>query len=264
MAKKKARVPTPPAPRTRTTPTGPKRTVQAPKVRPKDRRARPSWLLIALAASGLVGLVAVIAVVALTRGGGSGDATPASADAAMVAAGCTVRTVPPLSFLPNHGSVPTESTPVRWNTFPPAAGAHFGTPAVWNFYRTPVNPRSVVHNEEHGGVVLWWGPKTPASTVDALERFYQDDPEAMVGTPLDPNTPGITFAGVPNANLGSRVAITAWTINSPANYFENGNLGVGHVAVCGTFDEDAFAKFRDAYRGKGPEGIPASFNQPGT
>ena len=32
----------------------------------------------------------------------------------------------------------------------------------------------VVHNEEHGAVVIWWGPKVPASTVAKLQAFYNE------------------------------------------------------------------------------------------
>jgi hypothetical protein len=34
--------------------------------------------------------------------------------------------------------------------------------------------------------------------------------------------------------------------------------------VCTKFDEDAFKAFRDAFRGKGPEGIKTSQNKRGT
>jgi hypothetical protein len=265
MAKKKTRVPAPPAPKSKRAADGSGRPVQAPRVRKKERAemSRPSRLMIALAATGIAALVAVALVFVFARGGSSSDVTPAAADEAMKAAGCTVRSAPPLAFATLHKNVPSPTTPVRWNTFPPAAGAHYGRTAVWNFYRDPVNPRFVLHNQEHGGVILWWGAKTPASTVDELERFYQESPDAMLGTPLAATNPGITFPGVPNADLGSRVAITAWTIDNPANYFVGGNLGIGHVALCPSFDRDAFAKFRDAYRGHGPEAIPPQFNVPG-
>ena len=67
---------------------------------------------------------------------------------------------------------------------PPSGGAHYGLWAVWGFYRQPVNPRQIVHNEEHGGVIIWWGPQVPSSTVDKLESFYGQKPEAMFGTPI--------------------------------------------------------------------------------
>ena len=41
-----------------------------------------------------------------------------------------------------------------------------------------------MHNEEHGGVILWWGPGVSTGTVDELERFYRASPVAMLGTPI--------------------------------------------------------------------------------
>jgi hypothetical protein len=140
-------------------------------------------------------------------------------------------------------------TKVRWSTFPPSAGGHYGIWSVWGFYRAPVNPRQVVHNLEHGGVVIWWGPEVPASTVDKLEQFYRESPDAMFGTPI--------------AGLGKKIALTAWT-GDPTTYYRNGDYGMGHIAVCPEFDQKAFEAFRDAYRGEGPEGIPASSNTPGS
>lgn len=248
VAKKKTRVPAPRAPKPKSGDTGaPGRPVQAPTVRGKDKQ-RPSMLVLGLAAAGLVALVAVtVAFVFLSS---NSDPTDESVAAAMRGAGCTYVDRAPRPYPSDHSAVPQPNTPVKWNTFPPAAGAHYGIPLSWSFYREAVRPQQVVHNEEHSGVILWWGPQTPPATVDELERFYQEDPNSMLGTPID--------------GLGRRVAISAWTIDSPRNYFQDGNLGIGHVAVCPTFNEGAFAKFRDSYRGKGPEGIPARVNTPGS
>jgi hypothetical protein len=76
----------------------------------------------------------------------------------------------------------------------------------------------------------------------------------MLGTPVG------TING---KSLGSKIAITAWT-GDPETYTEEGDYGTGHVAVCPRFDEEAFTTFRDAFRGKGPERIAVSMNQPGT
>ncbi len=97
------------------------------------------------------------------------------------------------------------------------------------------------------------GQKTPSSEVDKINAFYNSSPNSMVGTPAEP---------VAGKSLGSKVAISAWT-GDPAKYGRKGYYGIGHLAVCPTFDEGAFKKFRDAYRGKGPEGVPTSANDPG-
>lgn len=226
----------------------PPRPVQAPKTRsgggaPRADRKR----LYAVAGAGIVALAVVVAVLAATGGGGSKNVS-----ALMKAAGCTVRTVD--GFIPkgegNHVNSLTKK--FAWNTFPPSNGQHYPAWAVWGFYTKPVNPRMVVHNEEHGGVVLWWGPQTPEATVQQLNDLYNADAAGIVGTPIE--------------GLGGKVAITVWT-GDPARYMRTGYYGQGHVGVCPVYDakvEKAFQAFRDAYRAKGPEGVPLSQDQPGT
>jgi hypothetical protein len=225
-------------------------------VRTKDRRqlGRPSWFWLAVGGTGIIGLIVALVLVFAARDNGGG--TDQTVNQALLAAGCTVQNKKPPAFTSDHSLVPTLNTNMKkhWNTFPPAAGAHYGRFAVWGFYREPINPRQVVHNEEHGGTVLWWGPQTPKATVDRLYEFYLEEPVSMFGTPI--------------AGLGSKVAITSWS-GSPNTYFQNGNYGIGHVGVCATFDDEvvaAFRKFRDAYRGRGPElpyGTALQANQPG-
>ena len=238
---KKAKTPRPP--------------VQAPKRRDTKSSSLgglPRWALVLI---GLVAVGAIVAVVAVaTTGGGSSGGSSSDVKTAMLAAGCSYKDVKPLPPVhPSapggyHADSPTLTTKVKWSTFPPSGGGHYGLWGVWGFYRAPINPRKVVHNEEHGGVILWWGPDVPSSTVDQLEAFYRESPNAMFGTPI--------------AGLGNKIAITAWT-GDPSTYY-HGSYGTGHIAVCKQFDEAAFKKFRDAYRGKGPEGIPESSNTPGS
>lgn len=230
--------------------------MQAPKRRVDTRSGSPfsslpkwSW------AVGGAAVVALALVAAFAFGGGSSGVSDAAVAKAMASAGCTYKSVPPRPPVKNptnyHADVPKLTTPTKglWSTFPPSGGAHYGLWAVWGFYRQPVNPRQVVHNEEHGAVVLWWGPGVPSSTVDKLESFYQQKPEGMFGTPI--------------AGLGNKIALTAWT-GDPSKYYRNGNFGIGHLAICSTFDQKAFATFREAFRGKGPEGIPLSSDVPGS
>ncbi len=225
----------------------PPRKVQAPQRRSStkgggDRKLPLLAILVGVAAVIVVGAVAFVAL----GGNGSSDSGVANA---MKAAGCTFKSAPAHSYKGNQIHVP-EGTKVTYNTYPPSGGPHYGTPAIWDFYTEPVEPRLVVHNQEHGGVVLWWGTKVPASTVQKLRAFYDDSPVSMVGTPLQ--------------SLGKKVAITAWT-GDPTRYGSDATyFGTGHTAVCPSFNEKAFKKFRDTYRGHGPEGISMGTNQPGT
>ncbi len=238
MAKKKPR--TPPAPRR----------VQAPKQRERvamdELGARHRAVLYGVAALGIVALVAVVAVVAL---GGSNK----SKDVArlMTAAGCSFKTVK--AYVPPGQGVHVASLTKKfpWNTDPPSNGQHYPVWAVWGFYTDPINPRMVVHDEEHGGVILWWGPKVSQITIDLLRDLYNEQSDGVFGTPY--------------TKLGSKVAISAWTGN-PADYGHNGYFGQGHLAICARYDAataKAFRAFRDAYRGHGPEGIPLSLDKAG-
>jgi hypothetical protein len=251
VAKKKARAPMPP------------RNVQAPQRRDSKTSTGsplsqvPVWVWIVSAVC-LVGAIAVIVVV--TSSGSSSGTSVAQVTEAMAAAGCTYKQVAP--YPPKHDpkglnggyhlDVPSLKTPTEglWSTSPPSGGAHYPEWAVWGFYTSPVNPRMVVHNLEHGAVVIWWGPKVPQSQIDKLHAFYNQQTDGMFGTPY--------------AALGNKIALTAWTaIPGGKGYYQDGNYGMGHIAVCPSFDQHAFATFRDAFRGKGPEGIPLQDDQEG-
>jgi len=252
VAKKKPRTPMPP----RTAVQGPRR---------RDTKSGsalsevPRWVWFA--AGGVLAGVALLGVFLSASGkSNSSTTTTTAADSSasvmrtMLAAGCTYRDVKPLPPKRDktnyHADFPTLTSPTRglWSTSPPSGGSHYGLWAYWGFYTTPVNPRQVVHNEEHGAVVIWWGPKVPKPTVAKLQAFYNQQPDGMFGTPY--------------AALGDKIALTSWTGN-PLQYYRNGYYGMGHIAVCSSFNQKAFAAFRAAYRGHGPEGIPLSADEPG-
>jgi hypothetical protein len=206
----------------------------------------------------LVGGAIVVAVIVLMtlHNRNSSNVSIKVPTAQMTAAGCTMKSVPPLPPTADvqnggyHHDSPTLTSKVEWSTDPPSAGGHYPLWAVWDFYDSPVNPRRIVHNEEHGGVIIWWGDKVPAATIAKLRAFYDESPEGMVGTPYP--------------SLGNKIALTAWT-RLPGSYYEKGNYGMGRIAICSRFDETAFRAFRDAFRGKGPEvQITLADDQPGS
>ena len=244
MAKKKTRTPPPP------------RRVQAPQKRTGKQAAPPDddlglrhrRMLYAFSALGIIGLIVAVAVIALA-GGSNADAKAVAAD--MTTAGCTYKTVK--AYVPPGQSTHVQSLTKKfpWNTSPPSNGQHYPEWAVWGFYTGAVNPRQVVHNEEHGGVILWWGSQVSQATVDQLRAFYDEEPVGVFGT-LYPS-------------LGAKIAITAWT-GDTSRYQQNGYYGDGHIAICPSYTaatKKAFTTFRGAYRGHGPEGIPLCADHPG-
>jgi uncharacterized protein DUF3105 len=221
---RKDRVPNPPrrpqAPQRRSTPSDPATA---------DRQRR---LLYLIAGSGLAALVAVLAIIFLTGGGDSGDER-----ATLAAAGFTLQSFPALANKSDHSDVPTLETKPKWNSSPPTSGPHYGVPAVWGSYDEQVPLVQTVHNLEHGGVVIHYGPGVPRSEVDAIREWYSEDPNGLVISPLSTNKNKITLSAwtAPDASSGTR------------------DRGRGWLATGTKFDKGAFDAFIEAHRYKGPE-----------
>jgi hypothetical protein len=173
---------------------------------------------------------AAILIFALTRGGGSHPGLNATEIQQLSAAGCVYHEYPS----EGRSHVTSLSAKVKYKTFPPTSGTHYYVPAIWNRYTQPVVLVQEVHNLEHGGIIIQYGDKVPQATVDKLTDFYNASPNAMLLAPLP--------------KLGSQIALTAWQ----------------HLATCNGYNEKAYALFRDAFRGHGPEGYPVSILKPGS
>jgi uncharacterized protein DUF3105 len=232
--KKKSRVPAPPRPVQ-----APKRSVQAPQRRVEHRvraeRSSRMWFL----ALGAVIVVAAAAVGIFTAVRGGGGAQASGVDGA-----CVRQTFPPQG----HQHVQELAKNFLYNSFPPTSGPHFPTPAVYNVYDQPVPEIRLVHNLEHGAIVVQYGSKVTQAAVQQIVAWYAKSPLGMVVAPLATNASELHATPPPGAD--KKIFLTAWT----------------HVATCSAFDEKAFTNFRDDYRGpKGDsrEKFPLSALQPG-
>jgi len=116
-----------------------------------------------------------------------------------------------------------------------------------------------VHNEQHGGVVIWVGPDVSPAERAKISDFYDESPNAMLVTPIEDTSKGTIYPK--HAKPDSSVYLTAWTAD-----FKNGNIvsETNVVANCPQFNEKAFTAFRDEFRGKGQERFPVSILTPGT
>ena len=229
MAKKKSKVPTPPrqvlAPRRRADP----RVAQAPRAPGAPRDPRQTKIFLGVVGVGIVAAVA-IGIVLVTTGGGGGGGGKLGASA-LGGTGCVAQELPPMG----RQHVLKLKKSFKYNSFPPTSGPHYPQPAIWNVYDQPVEQYRLIHNLEHGGVIVQYGDKVSQAQVSGVVAWYSADPNGIVVAPLPA--------------LGGKIALTAWT----------------HLMTCSKgFDEKAFTSFRDAYRGKGPEGFPVSALKPGT
>jgi hypothetical protein len=204
--------------------------------------AKRRQTLFLIGAGAIVVAVAVLGFVLLSGG-------DENASAALEEAGCTVQSFPAVANKADHSDVPTITTkPKTWNSSPPTSGPHWGVPAVWDFYDTPVPLVQTVHNLEHGGVVIHYGPDVPDAEVQELREFWIDDPSGLVVAPLAANKANIT--------------LSAWTV--PDNVVGTADRGRGWLATCTRFDDDAFSAFVEEHRYKGPERLDPASLTPGS
>ena len=193
--------------------------------------------LVIFTTSDLVILGALIAFVVVARGddNGGGPSAISSKD-------CAEQSYPGLA----RSHLTNPDAKVNYNSFPPSSGPHYQQPAPWNIYDEPVKQTILVHNLEHGGIVIQYGD-VGADALSDLRSFYQGDPNGLVVAPYP--------------KLGKKFALTAW--NEPA--YSSGtdsapskaDAGNGYVLTCTKFDGKTFAKFRDKHRNKSGERYPS-------
>ena len=225
---RKDRAPNPPK-----RPQGPQRRSTPSAARDPEATRRLLFLV-----GGAAILAAAIAGFLLLRGDAQEGGGPAEA---LRGAGCTYREYPAQEA--EHTEDLAEK--IKWNSSPPTNGRHYQAPAIWGAYDEPLQLTQVVHNLEHGGVYMLYGEGVDEATVEGLQGFYDDDPTGMLLAPLP--------------SLGERVALGVWTAPE-----DNPGGGMGRLALCPSFDEDAFRAFRDEYRFTGPERFPPEALQPGS
>jgi hypothetical protein len=178
-----------------------------------------------------VAIIVVVAAIGATLAFRGGSAQASGADGP-----CMRQTFPPQG----RQHVQKLAKGFKYSTFPPTSGPHFPIPAVWNLYTEPVPEIRLVHNLEHGGIIVQYGNKVPQSQVQAITQWYQNDSQG---------DDGLIVAPLPA--LGGKIALTAWT----------------HLMTCPRFDEGTFNRFTDDYRGPtgdAPEKFPLNSLAPGT
>lgn len=127
---------------------------------------------------------------------------------------------------PSHGSTHLQpGADFRYGESIPTSGPHSPYDLKPGFYTKPQPLERLVHNLEHGNIVIYYDQANSA-TLRLLRSWTR-----TFGGPMD----GLIVA--PMEGLGSRVVLTAWQ----------------KKLVLDPFDPVTAAVFIDAYRGRGPE-----------
>jgi hypothetical protein len=216
----------------------------------RDRKRR----MVGYAAGGglaLAALVAVVVVLVAGGGGGSsgdpgggGDVFPGGGQvpaanisdvtAAAKAAGCELKSFKATS----REHVTDINAKIHYSSNPPTSGKHYEQPANDGIYSTSPPVIQLVHNLEHGRVIIWAKPTLPKAARANLKSFVDEDSYQMVL--------------VPKSDMPYQVAATAWGQDPVPN-------GTGYLLGCRTYTPkifDALRDFREKHRGRGPEPIP--------
>jgi hypothetical protein len=140
-------------------------------------------------------IAAVVVVIAVGVGayvllGGEDDAYAE----ALTAAGCQDQTIPEAAD--NSHLAEGEEQP-EYSTDPPTSGRHRPVPALWGVYDSPVGQDILVHNLEHGGLIVQYGDGVPPETRTAMVDAVLEDRDFMLITPYPA--------------LGDKIAFTMWT-----------------------------------------------------
>lgn len=60
----------------------------------------------------------------------------------------------------------------QYSSLPASSGPHWGTPSGWGVFSTPQPEAQLIHNLEHGGIVIWYdGDALDAASIDALVSY---------------------------------------------------------------------------------------------
>lgn len=202
----------------------------------EPRDPRRTRLLIA-AVAGIVLLAAAVGGIAyaMTRGGGP--------EAGGV---CEITTVE----AQQQDHVPPAEIDLdefEYNTYPPSSGPHHPQPALFGEYPDPVPTDRYLHAQEHGGLTIQYGSEVPDDVVQRLIGWYRTDPRGLILAPL-PDEPEAS-------DLQGSIVMTAWVAEREVADDPGAEITKqeGKLAVCSTFDEDAFDDFKDDYLASGPE-----------
>ncbi|MGH2427343.1 MAG: DUF3105 domain-containing protein [Candidatus Limnocylindria bacterium] len=179
----------------------------------------PDWRLLAIGGLLVVGVILVVAVLVFGSGPNpnAGVAQP-NAGQEHVTDGTNVRAT---------------QTAAAYSSTPATSGPHWNSPANWGVYEAPQPESQLVHNLEHGGIVIWYQPDAvDADGVAELENLVRSQVSQGVGGRFK-----FIVSPWEGPELEQPIAVTAWTF----------------LLFLDDVDLDAIRGFADAHYGLAPE-----------
>jgi hypothetical protein len=136
----------------------------------EKRRRQRTLLWTGVAVVSLVALVALI----VFEGRDEPQAENRPVDQATLTAARQAAGSEGVKTFPEAGRdhIGADQQPDNWNSNPPTSGDHLGTPLPPGVYDNEQDPRALVHNMEHGYVVMLY-KNIPQDQVDQLRQFAE-------------------------------------------------------------------------------------------
>ena len=172
------------------------------------------WRIMAVGGVLLVGIIVLVVLLLFGGGGASGSLSG-------------TRQVDD-----GRGHVAVGAKGGPYSSVPATSGTHWDTPGQWGVY-TSANPAiedQMVHNLEHGGIVIWYQPgQVDPSGISKLEQWVQQQQQTTRYKAVVSPWTGQDF--------GHPVAVTAWD----------------WLLYLDSVDISAVQQFFDDHYGKSPE-----------
>jgi hypothetical protein len=117
-----------------------------------------------------------------------------------------------------------------YSSVPGTSGTHWNTPHEWGVFTTPLPESQVIHNLEHGGIVIWYMPaRVNEATVQALTGY--------VNQQITTSRFKVILSPWNGADFEHAIAVTAWS----------------WLMYLDTPDIDQIRRFLDDHYGEAPE-----------
>jgi len=122
-----------------------------------------------------------------------------------------------------------------YNSEPPTSGPHYATPVEAGFYDQAPVDEYLVHNMEHGHIIIWYNCTGLSEAECTTLKNQIRDTMSRAGVSAVTGT--LKLVAVPRPSLTTQIALTSW----------------GHLQLLEAFDSNAILEFIRAYRDEAPE-----------
>ena len=214
---------------------------------------RSRWLLISFAAIAVLFIVALLVPVILPLNFGGGQRT-GSADGYIEGIGESLEIAASRDHFPDNLTI-TSINPDGY-TVPPTSGQHWNGWVQCGFYREAVPDERIVHNMEHGNIIVNYNLADPAQVDELAEAFNDIGMTNLWGVarpyqPVDADGNALLDADGNEAFPEGTIALTTWGVRDQWNVREV--VDADNYRIVGV-DKDRMEQFFEAYSGKlGPE-----------